>query len=53
MKSIPWVASMIGSTVGWALGNLEGIGTAIVVSGILTVVSYYYGWKLMRHMQGY
>ena len=44
-----FVGMTIGSWVGWAIGEkIEGLMTALILSGVLGGVGAYGGWKATR-----
>jgi hypothetical protein len=45
MKAIPWLASIVGSYVGWWLGAFVGTFTAIMLSIVGAGVGLYFGAK--------
>ena len=48
MKMIPWLASVIGSYVGWYVGAKFGMFAAIMLSIVGAGVGLYYGNKWVR-----
>jgi len=48
MKLCIFVGLNVGGYVGWELGEYVGTMTAVIVSGIGSLVGIYAGWKVAR-----
>ncbi|HVS75599.1 MAG TPA: hypothetical protein VHE11_01615 [Steroidobacteraceae bacterium] len=46
------IGTFLVGTVGWAVGQRVGLGTAVVLSAIGSGVGLYYGRKLFDHWLG-
>jgi len=42
---IGWISATVLGGVGWWLGNLVGLGTAVIVSSIAGAAGLYYGFR--------
>jgi len=43
--------AFVGSYVGWYLGDRWGMGMAFLLSGVVSLVGVYLGWKLARKLE--
>lgn len=51
-KTFGMIGTTLAGSVGWALGQYVGIGTAVLLSAIGSGVGLYYGFKLFDHWLG-
>ena len=48
MKLCIFIGVNVGGMVGWSLGEYVGIMTAILASGVGSVLGVYAGWRVAR-----
>ena len=48
MKLCIFVGMCVGSWAGWALGESGGVMTAFLLSGVVSVIGVYLGWRAAR-----
>jgi hypothetical protein len=50
LKLCIFVGVNVGGYIGWSLGERYGIGTALILSGIGSILGVLAGWKVARSL---
>ena len=50
MKLLIFIGVNVFGALGWWVGEQFGMGTAVIASGIGSILGVYIGWRIARHL---